>query len=61
MGENVNLDLHAQIIIENIVVKIAKFRGILLWGGASKKLSNVGLYKSGFLQDDWALEMLDKQ
>lgn len=36
MGEFVNPTLYAQVVVEGIAVKVAKFRDVPLQGGASK-------------------------
>lgn len=43
------------------MVKIAKFRGIPLQGGALKGYDNIGFHESSFLEGHKALEMLDKE
>ncbi len=61
MGEGVDPAFHAQVVIEGIAVKVAKFRGVPLQDRALKGCSNVGFDKSRSLEGYQALKMLDKE
>lgn len=45
MGEGVDPVLYSWIIVEGVTVEVAKFRGVLLQGGASERYGNIGFYE----------------
>lgn len=61
MEKGVNLVLHAQVIVEGIVVKLAKFKDIPLQGAASKGCDDVSFHKDSSFKSHKDLKTLDKE
>lgn len=61
MRECVDPALHAQVVVEDIAVKVALFKGVPLQDGASKGCGNVSFDKSRFLEGYQTLQTLDKE
>ena len=61
MGENVNPALHARVVIERVVVKVAQFWRVPLQGGASQGRGDVGLDEGSSSESHQALKVLHKK
>ena len=61
MGEGIDPALHSRVVVEDVAIKVAEFKGIPLQSGASEGRGDVGFYKGSSLESDQALETLDKQ
>lgn len=61
MEEDINLVLHAWVIIERIAVEVAKLKDVPLESGASEGYGNVGFDKDNISESYEALKMLHKE
>lgn len=52
MKGSIYLAFYILVIIESIVVKVIKLRGILLWDRASKGCDNVDFYKGSPIENN---------
>lgn len=60
MAEGFDPAFHFRVVVGGVTIKIARFKGILLQGGALKKCGNIGFYKNSSLENAQALKTLDK-
>lgn len=61
MGKDVDLILHARVVVKSIIVQVIELKDILFQDGSLKRCGNVGFYKSSSLKSYKTLEILDKE
>ena len=61
MRKSFNLAFYIWVILEQIAVKVAEFRVVLLEDGAFEWHNDVGFYKDTALENNKTLKMLNKE